>query len=241
MYRSQYSTASPHQSFKQWKRLTSNNYNPDSTTHSSTDTSKTSSATSTSKNKLSQKLALHPFGARSDANTYHSGSAASHKHHASEISALTIRARDIPLLIRAVLKLNYFMVGNTLILQQRGAPMGSPASPALCSMVVSVEEQAWYFTFQHLIHNHKTHQHLQQQHQHPHTLPFFSTRYVDNRVVILPLRATNLPCFRQLLDESFYRQPIQLEYEPANTFLGLMRIFPLPASVMLQHARAMMF
>ena len=133
---------------------------------------------------------------------------------------VTIQVRDIPLLIRAVLKLNYFMVGNTLIVQQRGAPMGSPASPALCSMVVSVEEQAWYFTFQHLIHNHKTHQHLQQQHQHPHTLPFFSTRYVDNRVVILPLRAANLPCFRQLLDESFYRQPIQLEYEPANTFLG---------------------
>ena len=64
---------------------------------------------------------------------------------------VTNRVRDIPLLIRAVLKLNYFMVGTTLILQQREAPMGSPASPALCSMVVSVEEQAWYLTFQHLL------------------------------------------------------------------------------------------
>ena len=97
--------------------------------------------------------------------------------------------------------------------------MGSPASPAPCPMVVSVEEQAWYLTFQHLVHNFKTHQHLQQQHSQPCTLPFFSTRYVDNRVVILPTRAGNLPCFRQLLGESFYRQPIQLEYEPANTFL----------------------
>ena len=87
MCRSQYSAASLHQSLRQWRRPTSSNYNPDSTTHSSTDTSKTRSATSTSKNKSSQKLALHPFGARSDANTYHSGSAASHQHHASRINA----------------------------------------------------------------------------------------------------------------------------------------------------------
>ena len=87
MSHSQYNTAFPHQTFKQWRPHTSSNYNPGLTTHSSTGTSKTSSAISTSKNKLSQKQALHPFGARSDANTYHSGSAALHKHHASEISA----------------------------------------------------------------------------------------------------------------------------------------------------------
>ena len=87
MSHSQFSTAFPHQTFKQWRLHTFNNYNPDSTTHSSTDTSKTNSATFTSRSKLSQKQALHPFGAKSDANTYHDGSAALQKHHALETNA----------------------------------------------------------------------------------------------------------------------------------------------------------
>ena len=63
------------------------NYNPGSTTHTSTATSKANSAISTSKNKPSPKQASHPFGARFDANTFRSGFAALRTHHAFEISA----------------------------------------------------------------------------------------------------------------------------------------------------------
>ena len=47
---------------------------------------KANSAISTSKNKPSPKQALHPFGARFDANTFRSGFAALRRHHAFEIA-----------------------------------------------------------------------------------------------------------------------------------------------------------
>ena len=43
--------------------------------------------------------------------------------------------------------------------QFRGAPMGSPCSPALCNLVVAVEEQCWHHTYAGLFFNHKFHQH----------------------------------------------------------------------------------
>ena len=135
-------------------------------------------------------------------------------------SSITIHTEDIPLLIQGVLMMNYFMVGNTLIKQLQGAPMGSPASPAMCGMVVAVREQCWHNTYQHLIHNFKTHHQLHHRTQFPHNAQFFSTRYVDNRITILPAHLQHLPCFQQLLHPHFYQQPIELEYEPDNKFLG---------------------
>ena len=71
----------------------------------------------------------------------------SHKH-SSHTTTTRLRRRSLhihefPDIISAILELNYFMVGGRVVRQARGAPMGSPASPALCSMVVAVHEQAW--------------------------------------------------------------------------------------------------
>ena len=63
---------------------------------------------------------------------------------------LSIRLKHIPLLVTAVLVLNYFTVGSTLIQQFRGAPMGSPCSPARCNLAVAVDEQCWHHTYSHL-------------------------------------------------------------------------------------------
>ena len=108
-------------------------------------------------------------------------------------SKLGIHLKDIPQLISAVLLLNYFVVGQTLIEQFRGAPMGSPCSPALCNLVVAVEEQCWRHTYAGLFFNRKFHQHSPHQHA-----IYFATRYVDNRVSLLPEQLLSLPPFKQL-------------------------------------------
>jgi hypothetical protein len=40
-----------------------------------------------------------------------------------------------------------FALGQRSIRQRRGSPMGSPLSPALCLMVVSINEQIWFINF----------------------------------------------------------------------------------------------
>ena len=68
----------------------------------------------------------------------HRGKSRQKQQEASSGSKLGIHLKDIPRLISAVLLLNYFVVGQTLIEQFRGAPMGSPCSSALCNLVVAV-------------------------------------------------------------------------------------------------------
>ena len=145
----------------------------------------------------------------------HRGKSRQKQQEASSGNKLGIHLKDIPQLISAVLLLNYFVVGQTLIEQFRGAPMGSPCSPALCNLVVAVEEQCWHHTCAGLFFNHKFHQHLPHQHA-----IYFATRYVDNRVLLLPEQLLSLPPFKQLTSASFYKAPVQLETEPANIFLG---------------------
>ena len=145
----------------------------------------------------------------------HGGKSRQKQQEASSGSKLGIHLKDIPQLISAVLLLNYFVVGQTLIEQFRGAPMGSPCSPALCNLVVAVEEQCWHHTYAGLFFNHKFHQHSPHQHA-----IYFATRYVDNRVLLLPEQLLSLPPFKQLTSASFYKPPVQLETEPANIFLG---------------------
>ena len=147
----------------------------------------------------------------------HRGKSRLKQQDASSRSKLSIHLKDIPQLISAVLLLNYFAVGQTLIEQFRGAPMGSPCSPALCNLVVAVEEQCWHHTYAGLFFNHKFHQHS------PHQRAiYFATRYVDNRVLLLPeqLQLLSLPPCKQLTSASFYKPPVQLETELANIFLG---------------------
>ena len=74
---------------------------------------------------------------------------------------------DVPDLIKSALHMQTFALGQRCIRQRRGSPMGSPLSPALCLMVVSISEQIWYHTFHQLLSNH----HLFIKH----------VRYVDNR------------------------------------------------------------
>ena len=112
--------------------------------------------------------------------------------------------------------LSYFTVGDTLIEQFRGSPMGSLCRPALCNLVVAVEEQCWRHTYNHLFSNHKYSHHRTHR---EHAL-YFATRYVDNRVLLLPKHLLALPPFQQLADALFYKPPVQLETEPANIFLG---------------------
>ena len=93
--------------------------------------------------------------------------------------------------------------------------MGSPASPALCDMVVAVCEQSWTHTYRNITYNVK-HCHTKQ-----FTLSgFFATRYVDNRLTLLPTCATHLAHFSQFLSPHFYGTPIFLETEPGLDYLG---------------------
>ena len=75
----------------------------------------------------------------------------SHRHMShtttTRLHRRSLHIQQFPNIISSILELNYFMVGQRVLRQIRGAPMGSPASPALCSMVVAVHEQAWAITY----------------------------------------------------------------------------------------------
>ena len=62
--------------------------------------------------------------------------------------------KHVPDLIRSALDMQTFALGKRCVRQLRGSPMGSPLSPALCLMVVSISEQIWSNTFRHIISNH---------------------------------------------------------------------------------------
>ena len=84
--------------------------------------------------------------------------------------------------------------------------MGSPLSPALCLMVVSISEQIWSINFKQVLTNHN--------------LFIKHIRYVDNRLIFGDARLQDLPPYEVLLDEGFYGKPIILETEPDQEFLG---------------------
>ena len=58
--------------------------------------------------------------------------------------------KHVPDLIKSALDMQTFALGKRCVRQRRGSPMGSPLSPALCLMVVSISEQIWSNTFRHL-------------------------------------------------------------------------------------------
>ena len=116
--------------------------------------------------------------------------------------------KHVPDLIKSALDMQTFALGQRCVRQCRGSPMGSPLSPALCLMVVSISEQIWSNTFRHLMSNH----HL--------FIPHI--RYVDNRLIFGDKRLTELAPYEVLLDEGFYGKPIILETEPDQEFLGFM-------------------
>ena len=118
---------------------------------------------------------------------------------------------DVPDLIKSALNMQTFalgQLGQRCIRQCRGSPMGSPLSPALCLMVVSISEQIWHNTFHQLLSNH----HLFIKH----------VRSVDNRLIFGDKRLTSFAPYQVLLDDGFYGKPIILETEPDQEFLGFM-------------------
>ena len=115
---------------------------------------------------------------------------------------------DVPDLIKSALNMQTFALGQRCVRQSRGSPMGSPLSPALCLMVVSISEQIWHSTFHQLLSNH----HLFIRH----------IRYVGNRLIFGDKRLTTFAPYEVLLDDGFYGKPIMLETEPDQEFLGFM-------------------
>ena len=116
--------------------------------------------------------------------------------------------QDVPDLIKSALDMQTFALGHKCILQKRGSPMGSPLSPALCLMVVSISEQIWSINFNQLLSNH--------------SLFVRHIRYVDNRLIFGDKRLLDLAPYEVLLDDGFYGKPIILETEPDQEFLGFM-------------------
>ena len=86
--------------------------------------------------------------------------------------------------------------------------MGSPLSPALCLMVVSISEQIWAITYKQSLASHQ----LFAKH----------IRYVDNRLLFADRRILSVPAYEVLIHDGFYGRPIVLETEPDQEFWGFM-------------------
>ena len=93
--------------------------------------------------------------------------------------------KDVPDLIKSALNMQTFALGQKCVRQCRGSPMGSPLSPALCLMVVSISEQIWSITFNQLLSNHN--------------LFIRHIRYVDNRLIFGEKRLTDLAPMKSCL------------------------------------------
>ena len=114
--------------------------------------------------------------------------------------------RDIERIIRMSLKMTQFSIGTSVYKQIRGSPMGSPLSPALCMMVVALSEEIWYRTY------HTTLSTMD--------LSARLLRYVDNRLCLADPSWDYDISFTNFLHPEFYGNPIILETEPDQEFLG---------------------
>jgi len=114
--------------------------------------------------------------------------------------------RDIERIILMSLKMTQFSTGTSVYEQIRGSPMGSPLSPALCMMVVALSEEIWYQTY------HTTLASMD--------LSARLLRYVDNRLCLADPSWSYEISFANFLHPEFYGNPIILETEPDQEFLG---------------------
>ena len=112
--------------------------------------------------------------------------------------------KHVPDLIRSALDMQTFALGKRCVRQRRGSPMGSPLSPALCLMVVSISEQIWSNTFRHIISNH----HLFIRH----------IRYVDNRLIFGDKRLTEMAPYEVLLGDGSMENPSFLRLNRTKNF-----------------------
>ena len=124
---------------------------------------------------------------------------------------VSLQLADVPDIINHALNMTIFGVHTRAIRQIRGSPMGSPLSPALCSMVIASLESVWKRTFQLSVRNMDLHTFL---------------RYVDNRLLFAPESFLKLPCMQLLQRMDFYGQAIILEDEEEYDFLGFHIDYP---------------
>ena len=114
--------------------------------------------------------------------------------------------RDIERIILMSLKMTQFSIGTSVYEQIRGSPMGSPLSPALCMMVVALSEEIWYRTYRTTLTTMDLSARL--------------LRYVDNRLCLADPSWDYEISFTNFLHPEFYGNPIILETEPDQEFLG---------------------
>ena len=103
-------------------------------------------------------------------------------------------------------KFSLLTVGRQVVQQSRGAPMGSPFSPAVCHAVTSLFEHQYFSRM--LLSPILTSSHC------------WVGRYVDNRLTLLSLMLAKLPVFAAFLHEEVYGPPVLVEYEDGDVFLG---------------------
>ena len=114
--------------------------------------------------------------------------------------------KDVPSLLTTALDMQTFALGQRCIRQRRGSPMGSPLSPALCLMVVSISEQIWSINFNQL-------------NSFPTIISSSNTSAMWTTDSFLATLASNN--FHPM-KSFFHGKPIILETEPDQEFLGFM-------------------
>ncbi|CAE7784667.1 unnamed protein product [Symbiodinium sp. CCMP2592] len=139
--------------------------------------------------------------------------------------------RDLPSLVMFLLRHSFFTVGTEILVQHRGASMGSPMAPSICGATAAL----WEATFHQLIRD----QMLTSRY-------FCSSRYVDNRCLLRiwdgeleslddcqrhhsrrghdPLSSSSTSSYgwfqEVYLHPHFYGLPLELEHVPGQELLG---------------------
>jgi hypothetical protein len=111
--------------------------------------------------------------------------------------------KHLQALVEYCLESSVFVCMGVIFSQCRGACMGNPLVPVLCSLVATVEEFFWRQGFDSVL-----------------LSSAFFTRYVDNRLVISHHYVRSHPQMQKFLHLEFYRPPVCLEQVGDNTVLG---------------------
>ena len=115
-----------------------------------------------------------------------------------------ITIKDVPGLLTTALNMQTFALGQRYIRQCRGSPMGSPLSPALCLMVVSISEQRWSINFKQILSKH----HLFIKH----------IRYVHNRLISETLDFSSFPHTKSFSTKASMENPSSSKLNQTKNF-----------------------
>ena len=110
---------------------------------------------------------------------------------------------DLIPLIKCCLSSSAFQCLASVHSQARGSCIGNPASPPLCNIVVAFHECIWHESYN-IIRNSAQ----------------FTSRYVDNRLLILSKATLARNAWQVITDLNFYKHPVELEMVGDNHFLG---------------------